>query len=149
LNGALCTWLGLWDYWRATGDVEVREFAMESLEAMDRRIGDYELGDWTRYDLIKTRPVSPTYQEIHATLAEAIHSITGAPSWKDRALRWREVAERPEARVRIFFEVLGAKIERYWKKTRVDPLPMPAGLAGLSGQIQSVEAGVRSGCPVG
>jgi hypothetical protein len=130
LNGALCTWLGLWDYWRATGDAEVREFAMECLEAMDRRIGDYELGDWTRYDLIKTRPVSPTYQEIHATLAEAIYSITGEPSWRDRALRWRGVAERPEVRFRIFFQVLGAKIERYWKATRVEPLPMPAGLSG-------------------
>lgn len=130
LNGALCTWLGVWDYWRATGDPEARDFAIRSLGAMDRRIGDYELGDWTRYDLIKTRPVSPTYQEIHATLAEAVHSITGEASWEDRARRWRHAAGRPEIRCKIFFQVLLAKIERNWSGMRVQPQAMPDGLGG-------------------
>jgi len=128
LNGALCTWLGIWDYWRATGNPEAREFAMRTLEAMDRRASQYEIGDWTRYDLIKTRPVSPTYQEIHAGLAEAIHGITGGASWGDRARRWRRAAERPEVRIQVFFQVLKAKIERVWKRTPVEPQPMPAGL---------------------
>ena len=133
LNGALCTWLGIWDYWRATGSPDARDLAMRTLEAMDRRVGQYEIGDWTRYDLLKTRPVSPTYQEIHAGLAEAIHSITGEASWGDRARRWRRAAERPETRIQVFFQVLKAKIERIWSRTPVEPQPMPAGLGGPFG----------------
>lgn len=134
LNGALCTWLGIWDYWRATGDPEARDLAMRTLEAMDRRVYQYEIGDWTRYDLIKTRPVSPVYQELHAGLAEAIHSITGEASWGDRARRWRRAADQPEVRVQVFFRVLKAKIERVWgRRTPVEPQPMPAGLEGSFG----------------
>jgi hypothetical protein len=74
--------------------------------------------------------VSPTYQEIHATLAEAISAITGEPSWRDRAIRWRRAAERPEIRVKVFFQVLLAKVEQRWRGARIrpQPQPMPRGL---------------------
>lgn len=109
LNGCLCAWLGLWDYARETGDPRVREFCTESLKGIQQSIPEYELGDWTRYDVLQKRPVSPNYQEIHAALAESIWNITGDPFWRDRARRWRRAADDRLKRIEVFFEVLRAK----------------------------------------
>lgn len=116
LNGALCAWLGLWDYVRVTGDPRVLELCERTRQVLESRLPEYEttgaLAGWTRYDALQGRPTSPNYQEIHASLAEAMAGITGSPVWEDRALRWRAAADRVDLRIRVFGEVLRAKTKK-------------------------------------
>ena len=105
LNGCLLAWLGMWDWARYSGDAEYRAFCLRALEQIEHRVPQYELGDWTRYDVLQRRPTSPAYQEIHAALARTLHAITGAPFWGDRAQRWRGAAGDAVKRTGVFFAV--------------------------------------------
>jgi hypothetical protein len=110
LNGCLFAWLGLWDYVRFSDDEDLRAFCLTALEDIRRTVPDYELGDWTRYDLHQTWPTSPSYQEIHAALARALGETTGDRFWSTRADRWRRAAANPWMRSWVFLRVLIAKI---------------------------------------
>jgi hypothetical protein len=106
LNGCLIAWLGLWDYARASDDAAVRGFCLRAMDSISATVPRYEIGDWTRYDVLQARPTSPHYQEIHAALAQAMSSIFPADArWRTRALRWRRAADDPWLRGRIFFMV--------------------------------------------
>jgi hypothetical protein len=110
LNGCLFAWLGAWDVVRYTGDAELAAFCRSSLECIEARTPTYELGDWTRYDVLQQRPTSPVYQEIHAALAEAMFGITQESFWGERAQRWRAAARNPLLRSRVFVSVLAGKV---------------------------------------
>lgn len=123
LNGSLCAVLGIWDYARATGDSAAYRFAKAALVALDEPSFAYTHGSWTRYDRLARRPTSPTYQEIHAALAEAVAAITQEPIWQQRAVRWRAASSNPWLRSWIFVEVA-------WDKLRIalqgPPVPVRA-----------------------
>lgn len=123
LNGCLLAWLGMWDWVRYSGDADYRAFCLRALDQIERRVPDYELGDWTRYDVLQRRPTSPAYQEIHAALASALHAITGDPFWGERAGRWREAAGDAGTRTRVFFAVAADRLREL-----VTGRPEPEGL---------------------
>lgn len=125
LNGCLLAWLGIWDYVRATGDPEWERFARESLQGIQRVVPEFEVGNWTVYDLHQQRPTSPAYHELHASLAEALFAITGDPFWEDRARRWGRASASPLQRFLVAGTVLLAKI-----RARVSPgEPDPRGVS--------------------
>lgn len=109
LNGCLLAWLGLWDWARATGDPRLGENCREILAEISRRVPDYDLGGWTRYDRLQRRPTSPAYHELHAALAEALAAVTGEAAWAERAVRWRAGARSPWRRAWVGLQVLYAK----------------------------------------
>jgi hypothetical protein len=121
LNGCLFAWLGLWDYARFSGDDELRAFCLEVLGQIRHTVPDYEMGDWTRYDLHQTWPTSPSYQEIHAALARALGEITGDRFWTERGRSWRCAASNPWTRSGVFLRVLGAKIRTRFLGPPVTP----------------------------
>ncbi len=110
LNGCLLAWLGLWDHARWTGLDEDRRYCLELLDGIERMIPRFEIGDWTRYDLLQDRPTSPFYQALHAGLAEAVFAITGRPFWEERAVRWRGAVDDPWMRTKVFARVAWAKV---------------------------------------
>ncbi len=128
LNGCLFAWLGLWDWARYRDDHGYRQYCLDCLEQIERRVPDFELGDWTRYDVLQERPTSPTYQEIHAALAEALAAITERPFWADRAHRWRAAADNGLGRSRVFIEVL---VNRASEKILGRPQPDGRGLKNV------------------
>ncbi len=136
LNGCLLAWLGMWDWVRYSGDEEYRSFCLRSLEQIKARVPQYEMGDWTRYDLFQRRPTSPVYQEIHAALAQALHGITGDPFWGQRARRWRAAAEDAAQRSRVFFAVVQDRAREL-----IAGRPRPRGL-GLEDRPTVGHAGV-------
>ncbi len=122
LNGGLFAWLGLWDICRATNDPELRDIALQRLDEIESQIPIFETsGGWTRYDRARKRRASPSYQELHASLAFAIAAETGRSFWEEKAKTWNGAVRSPRQKVTTFVQVAWNKL--IGDEAEVTPIP--------------------------
>ncbi|MEJ2621001.1 MAG: D-glucuronyl C5-epimerase family protein [Candidatus Thiodiazotropha sp.] len=92
LNGFIYSLFGLYDLYIIDNNIEAKELFDEGIATLKKVLPEYDLGNWTRYNLDSERNLknhwgysSPRYQKIHAAQLYGLHYITKDPYFRKYA----------------------------------------------------------------
>ncbi|MEO7001947.1 MAG: D-glucuronyl C5-epimerase family protein [Ktedonobacterales bacterium] len=88
LNGYILALFGLYDYIELTGDAAIKRLAEQSVETLHSIISGYDMGFWSRYDLLHQQPANRFYHTLHIHLLRALARYTGCQHCLALADRW-------------------------------------------------------------
>jgi glycosyltransferase involved in cell wall biosynthesis len=89
LSGFMFALLGLYDYVAVTGDVQIETLIHRSLTTMHSLLNEFDVGYWTRFDLLHRRLASPAELSLQAALLEALATYSGCEHCSVVASRWK------------------------------------------------------------
>ncbi len=100
LNGFIYALFGLWEADRYDPGAGVRPLLDAGMGTLRRRLGLYELGYWSRYDLVTPaagppKPASLGYHALHVAQLRALTAMTGDAHFATTAEKWRAYQESP------------------------------------------------------
>jgi hypothetical protein len=105
LNGWIFSLLGIYDYSKLTGDIEVQQIFDNSIHTLAEDLKYYDTGYWSYYDRCK-RIASPAYHDLHIALLTVLFDLTGIKEFCDAADRWHSYNKWPNRTLAIFLKVL-------------------------------------------
>ena len=82
---------GIYDHWLHTGSERARKLWEESLRTLRDRMGDFDVGYWSLYDIAGTplpNPASRFYHALHVVQLRVMFQLSGDPSFSEWAERW-------------------------------------------------------------
>jgi len=88
LNGMIFAMLGLYDYYRVTGDKRVSLLIKLSLSSIERNLPEFDWRRWSRYDLIRPERSSELYHQIHIVQLRILFKLTGGKVFDEYANKW-------------------------------------------------------------
>ena len=98
LNGMMWASWGLYDYWLHTGSERARTRWEESVRTLRDRLGDFDVGYWSLYDIAGTplpNAASRFYHALHVVQLRVMFRLSGDPvfgEWADRWARYQKGA---------------------------------------------------------
>ena len=101
LNGMMWASWGLYDHWVHTGSGRARTRWEESVATLLRRLGDFDIGYWSLYDIAGTplpNVASPFYHALHVVQLRVTKRLSGETAfgaWAERWDRFQRGALRP------------------------------------------------------
>ncbi len=87
LNGWIFSIWGLYDYCKYTDDCQSYELLQKTLESLKRKLSDFDINYWSKYDAGK-RVCSPFYHKLHIAQLEVMYDLFGDSIYKEFAVRW-------------------------------------------------------------
>jgi len=90
LNGFIYALFGVYDLYKIKQYDSARELWHKGIETLERNIDRYDLGFWSRHDLITEYPSEFGYHEIHIEQLKALYMLTDIKKFKKYADRWQE-----------------------------------------------------------
>jgi len=100
LNGAIFALWGLYDLEKISNTFQsFRELAVKRLI---KELPRYDLGYWSRYDLMYHIPATRSYHMLHISQLKVLHELTGEPIFKLYADKWQNYLKDPLKRIRAF-----------------------------------------------
>jgi heparosan-N-sulfate-glucuronate 5-epimerase len=160
LNGYIIALLGLFDYLRVVQDESIAQLAQKSIDTLHVLLPGYDMGFWSRYDLLHRRPASRFYHSLHITLLRALAEHTGCDHCQALADRWEAYERNPINRLRYyimtrvmrykakFARMRGEQVRRAWLKTHApdERAPVLAAITAFpfAGGMRGVLAGVSN-----
>lgn len=113
LNGFIFAVLGLYDYYRVTGDEKCRKLWSDAITSLRERLPLYDTGYWSKYDLLTNTLTSPEYHFLHILQLEVLSALTGDEVLQDYTERWKNYTKSNYCRLR---REIGARSTRqYWQ----------------------------------
>jgi len=94
LNGFIYALFGAYDFYRATGNDEALILFNQGVRTILDNLGDYDMGYWSRYDLLHRYPATVKYHGIHIKQMEALYFMTGINTFIRISDRWMKGMER-------------------------------------------------------
>jgi hypothetical protein len=88
LNGYIFALFGLYDYVALTKEAHVTSLIQRSLVTLHTLIDEFDMGYWSRYDLLLHKPASLFYHSLHVNLLEALSEYSGCEHCKQLGERW-------------------------------------------------------------
>jgi hypothetical protein len=88
LNGMAHTLIGIYHYWKETGDPQASELFRKGLQALKQELPKYDTGQWTYYDQLG-QIAKLKYHHININTVEHLGQITGEKLLIDTAQRWK------------------------------------------------------------
>jgi glycosyltransferase involved in cell wall biosynthesis len=159
LNGYILALFGLFDYLRVTRDESIERLAQRSIDTLHDLLPGYDIGYWSRYDLLHPKPASRFYHALHIILLRALAEHTGCDHCRALADRWEAYERNPICRLRYYVsarairyraklaQLRGKRVRQAWLKTHESDGRMPV-LAAITafpvaGGMRGVLAGVN------
>ncbi len=102
LSGCIFAILGLYDYVRLTGNVQVEELIQCSLATMHTFLDEFDAGCWTYTNLLHRHLASPSHLALQAMLLDALASYTSCNHCSMLASRWKSYQCQPGPRFRYW-----------------------------------------------
>ena len=87
LNGWIFSIWGLYDYWKHTGETEVKHIMDRTINALINRLDDYDAGYWSKYDMGE-RLCSPFYHQLHISQLKVLYDLFGDETFLQTAQKW-------------------------------------------------------------
>jgi hypothetical protein len=91
LNGMMWAAWGLYDHWLHTRSERARARWEDAVRTLRARLGDFDLGYWSLYDIAGARipnPASRFYHALHVVQLRVLRRLTGDPIFDEWAARW-------------------------------------------------------------
>ena len=89
LGGCVFALCGLYDYVALTDDTQIERLIQRSLATMHVLLGEFDVGFWTRADLLHRRLASEAQLTLQAELLEALVTHSGCQHCSELASRWK------------------------------------------------------------
>lgn len=100
LNGAIFALWGLYDLEVISNEyVTIKDKVVRRLA---RELPNYDLGYWSRYDLLYDAPSSRGYHILHIAQLESLYLLTKEPAFQQYSVIWRNYLKAPHKRARAF-----------------------------------------------
>ena len=100
LNGAIFALWGLYDLEVISNEyVTIKDKVVRRLA---RELPNYDLGYWSRYDLLYDAPASRGYHTLHIAQLESLYLLTKEPAFQQYSVIWRNYLKAPHKRARAF-----------------------------------------------
>lgn len=93
LNGWIFSLWGLYDYCKYTDDVQAKAQLELTLDSLKRKIPEFDMGYWSKYD-IKKRVCSPFYHKLHIAQLTVMYDLFGDDIYKVYAEKWERYQNR-------------------------------------------------------
>ncbi|MDG1429717.1 MAG: D-glucuronyl C5-epimerase family protein [Crocinitomicaceae bacterium] len=91
LNGFVYALFGLFDLWRITEDIEVKQTIDSCIKTLKESLHLYDSGYWSVYDQLKKELATKYYhQNIHIPLMEVLYMLTGEEIFDSYHKRWKK-----------------------------------------------------------
>lgn len=101
LNGAIFALWGLYDLEEISDAFQ--SFKKLVIRRLIRELPHYDMGFWSRYDLMYQAPASRGYHILHIAQLKVLHRLTGEPIFKHYADKWQCYLKDPLKRIRAFW----------------------------------------------
>jgi len=101
LSGFIFGLFGLYDYLALTSDIEVKELIQRSLSTMHLFLDEFDVGFWTRVDLLHRRLASSDHLALQCMLLETLAIYSGCEHCSMLASRWKSYQHRLASRLRF------------------------------------------------
>lgn len=88
LNGWIFSLWGLYDFYKYLGDDNVKKVLISTLQSMKKKLPEYDLQYWSKYDDGK-RIASPFYHKLHIAQLTAMYDLFGDDIFKIYADKWK------------------------------------------------------------
>lgn len=103
LNGWIFSIWGLWDYSKVLSDGESFEIVNKSLASLEKKLADFDIGYWSKYDENK-RITSPFYHSLHISQLKVMYDLTGRQIYLEYAQKWESYQKSFWKRKRAFIK---------------------------------------------
>ena len=91
LNGYIYTLLGIYDLWRASGDIEIKKTIDSCVTTLKSSLHLYDSGYWSVYDQQKKELATKYYhQNIHIPLMDVLYKLTDEEIFNSYKKRWEK-----------------------------------------------------------
>jgi glycosyltransferase involved in cell wall biosynthesis len=100
LGGFILALFGLYDYVALTGETPIEQLIQCSHATMHSILSEFDVGFWTRSDLLRRRLASPAHLTLQAMLLEALAKYSGCDHCAMLALRWKSYQRQFASRLR-------------------------------------------------
>lgn len=87
LNGWIFSLWGIMDYCRTVSDSGAEEVFLKSLNTLKKKLPDFDIGYWSKYDDGK-RISSPFYHKLHIAQLKVMYDLFGDEIYKKYADKW-------------------------------------------------------------
>lgn len=110
LNGAVFALLGLYDLERVSG--AFKSFKELALQRLTIELSHYDIGYWSRYDLMYRTPASRGYHILHIAQLRILYRLSVEPIFQHYADMWQSYLHDPFKRMKAFGEKVWFFIKR-------------------------------------
>ncbi len=100
LTGFIFALLGLYDYAALTGDAQIKALIQRSLSTMHVLLDEFDVGFWTRSDLLHRQLSSPAHLILQIMLLESLAAYSGCEHCSTLASRWQTYQRQLGSRLR-------------------------------------------------
>jgi len=90
LSGFIYALFGVYDLYHIKLNKSAGELWYNGIETLERNIDKYDLGFWSRHDLITEHPSEFCYHEIHIDQLNALYKLSDKQTFKKYADKWKE-----------------------------------------------------------
>ncbi len=121
LNGMIFAMIGLYEFWRLTGDVDAHRLFVSGALTLEKFLPKFDAGYGSRYDLRTRRVVEEKYHRMHVAQLRVLFDWTGEDTFQKMADRWEAVWENPLAKLkravlpRLSPRCFGRQVRRLFK----------------------------------
>ena len=115
LNGAIFALWGFFDLERS-GIRDFAAFRTAALGRLERGLPLFDLGYWSKYDLLTRSPATSSYHALHIAQLRALNMLTGRANFTVFADRWEIYRQRHLNRIRAFFFKVLKVLQREMKR---------------------------------
>lgn len=110
LNGFLFGLFGLYDYISVIPDERIASLIERSLTTLHSLIDAFDLGYWSRYDLLKRHHATHFYHDLHIVQIKALVRYSGCKHCAAKAAQWEQYQRSRSCRLKYF---IASRIARY------------------------------------
>ncbi len=100
LNGMIFAMIGLYEFWRLTGDVDAHRLFVSGVLTLTKFLRKFDAGYGSRYDLQTRRVVDEKYHRIHVAQLRILFDRTGEETFRKMADHWESVWMNPVSRLK-------------------------------------------------
>ena len=111
LNGMIFAMIGIYDYLFVTADVDAHRLFESGIITFLKKLGSYDTGYGSRYDLLTKRVVEEKYHRMHIAQLRLLFEWTGEGVFKKMADRWESAWDDPLARAK---RAIFPRLTPYW-----------------------------------
>ncbi len=109
LNGWIFSLWGIMDYCKFYDDENVKEVLNRTLDTLERKLPDFDLGYWSMYE-DGMRICSPFYHKLHIAQLRVMYELTGSSIYKVNADKFEKYQENRIYRKKAFVKKAMQKI---------------------------------------
>ncbi len=124
LSGFIFALFGLYDYVTLTSDAQIEKLVQHSLTTMHSLLAEFDLGFWTRSNLLNRCLASPSELALQIELLEVLAKHSGCDHCTKLALRWKSYRRQLHSRLRYMIISCCASYTRaFWSRAQTALFP--------------------------